>query len=133
MLILFAAGILLGWLLPLPSRRPHSKFTAAHLEMSNLCAAIAQYHAEFGKYPSGTKAEILKCLLGHNSKKLTLFTVNLKAVNSGGEFMDPWETPYEIQIYDQTNCTIRSAGPNHTFGDKDDILYDGLKSDFVKP
>ncbi len=36
--------------------------------------------------------------------------------------MDPWKTPYEINLIGQTNYIIRSAGPNHLFGDKDDII-----------
>ena len=32
-----------------------------------------------------------------------------------------------------TNFIIRSAGPNKIFGDDDDIIFNSLPNDFVKP
>ena len=53
--------------------------------------------------------------------------------NSTGEVIDIWETPYRIELVGQTKFVIRSAGRNRTFGDKDDIIFDGTSNDFVKP
>jgi len=53
--------------------------------------------------------------------------------NAEGELLDGWAMPYRIEIIFQTNCVIRSAGKNRTFGDKDDIIFDSLKNRFVKP
>ena len=41
--------------------------------------------------------------------------------------------PYQIQIVAQTNFVIRSAGPNKKFGDADDIVFNSVSNDFVKP
>lgn len=121
LLSLLLIGILAQVLFPAFSGRGRPKRPRALTDMRNLRAALIQYHAEFGEYPSGENSDILKILSGENSKKIKLFNVNPKSVNSRGEFLDPWKTPYEIKIVEQTNCTISSAGPNRVFGDKDDL------------
>lgn len=101
--------------------------------MSNLNAAFNQYYAEYGIFPKGTNSAVLKVLLGDNPEKIQFFNADPRRIDSKGELLDPWETPYDIQISDQTNYTIRSAGASRAFGDKDDIIYDGSENDFVKP
>ena len=59
--------------------------------------------------------------------------LNMNTTNSKGELLDVWGAPYRIEITVQTNYVIRSAGKNRTFGDKDDIVFDSVKSGFVKP
>ena len=121
-LLLFSLILLGNIFLPhLVDGKP-AKIPLARMEISNLSAALTHYQAELAENPSGTKANILKTLLGENSKKLPFLHVNPKAVNSRGEFMDPWKTPYQINIIGQTNFIIRSAGPNRIFGDKDDLI-----------
>jgi len=53
--------------------------------------------------------------------------------NAAGEVVDIWRTPFRIELVGQTNFVIRSAGQNHTFGDKDDIVFNSISNDFVKP
>jgi hypothetical protein len=59
--------------------------------------------------------------------------VDRSRTNVNGELQDFWCNPYRIEIVVQTNYVIRSAGKNHTFGDKDDIIFDSVKHGFVKP
>lgn len=47
--------------------------------------------------------------------------------------VDPWETRYQIEFSQQTNFIIRSAGKDKIFGDADDIVFDSVSSDFVRP
>ena len=47
--------------------------------------------------------------------------------------VDPWETPYQIEFSKQTNFIIRSAGKDKIFGDADDIIFNSVSNDFVKP
>ena len=126
-------GIIAAIVLPHSSRKRKPRIPMARIEISNLNAAFNQYHAEYGVIPQGTNSAVLKTLLGDNPRKIQFFNANPQRINSMGEFMDPWKTPYEIQISDQTNYTIRSAGASRAFGDKDDIVYDGSKNDFVNP
>jgi hypothetical protein len=54
-------------------------------------------------------------------------------INSHGELLDIWQTPYQIEVLAQTNFIVRSAGPNKKFGDADDIIFNSVSNDFVKP
>ena len=49
------------------------------------------------------------------------------------EIVDPWETPHQIQFFQQTNFIIRSAGKDKIFGDADDIIFNSVSNDFVQP
>lgn len=53
--------------------------------------------------------------------------------NSQRELADYWKTPFQIRIVAPTNFIIRAAGPNKRFGDADDIVFDSISNDFVKP
>jgi len=65
----------------------------------------------------------------------TGLTTNLffNPINSQGELLDVWHTPYQIKIVAQTNFIVRSAGPDQKFGDKDDIIFNSASNGFVKP
>jgi hypothetical protein len=53
--------------------------------------------------------------------------------NTLGELIDIWQTPFQIKSVEQTNFIISSAGPNKIFGDADDIIFNSVSNDFVKP
>jgi len=53
--------------------------------------------------------------------------------NSHGEILDIWKTPFRIKIIPPTNFVVRSAGPDKKFGDPDDIIFNSVSNDFVKP
>ena len=53
--------------------------------------------------------------------------------NAMGEIIDIWQTPFQIKSVEQTNLIICSAGPNKIFGDADDIIFNSVSNDFVKP
>jgi hypothetical protein len=53
--------------------------------------------------------------------------------NTFGETIDSWQTPFQIKFSEQTNFIICSAGPNKIFGDADDIIFNSVSNDFVKP
>ncbi|MEO7514655.1 MAG: type II secretion system protein GspG [Verrucomicrobiota bacterium] len=98
-----------------------AKAALAKAEVSNLNSALRTFYSEIHHYPSGTSGDVMRALVGENPKRLKFFSPNPKLVNSRGEYMDPWQTPYQINIIGQTNYIIRSAGPNRIFGDKDDL------------
>src|SRR4051794_14070105 len=107
-----AAIVVVAWILSpqkMIGNKRSPKIHQTHYEIVNFCAALSQYHTEFGEYPSGTKANILTTLLGENSKKILFLHVDPTLINSTGELMDPWKTPYKINIAGETNFTIRSA------------------------
>ena len=53
--------------------------------------------------------------------------------NTSGEVVDIWQTPYQIDLAGRTNFIIRSAGKNRKFDDGDDIVFNSVSNDFVKP
>jgi hypothetical protein len=53
--------------------------------------------------------------------------------NTQGEILDLWQMPYQIEIVARTNFVVRSAGPDNKFGDADDIIFNSVSNDFVKP
>ncbi|HZL14210.1 MAG TPA: hypothetical protein VFC85_08710 [Verrucomicrobiae bacterium] len=53
--------------------------------------------------------------------------------NSQGEILDIWKMPFQIEITPPTKFIVRSAGPNKKFGDADDIIFNSVSNDFVKP
>jgi hypothetical protein len=120
-MVLCGFGILISLMFPRIAGGERSKIATARTETFNLRAALNQYQIEFGEYPHGENGSILKALLGNNAKKIRFFDANPKRFNSRGEFLDPWKTPYKIQIIGNTNFAIRSPGADRVFGSQDDI------------
>jgi len=105
----------------------------ARLDESQLGAGMEEYKSVFGNYPTGENASVVRALGGDNPKKLLLLNLGVNSTNKNGELIDPWKTPYKI-VFDGTNCfTIFSAGPNQTFGDKDDIVFNSVSNNLVMP
>jgi hypothetical protein len=119
------AVIALGLLLPVGGpRKPRSKIVLARMEMAVLKGALENYASTYGMYPTGAPAIVLKTLLGDNPRRIAFLNINPRSINSNGEYVDPWGTPYKIEIGGETNVFVRSAGPNRKFGDKDDPTWD---------
>ena len=53
--------------------------------------------------------------------------------NHSGAMVDAWQTPYKIELIGPTNFAVHSAGGDKTFGTKDDIIFNSLSNDFVRP
>lgn len=58
---------------------------------------------------------------------------NSYRTNAQGEFFDLWQTPYQFEIVARTNFIVHSTGPNKKFGDADDIIFNSVSNNFVKP
>jgi hypothetical protein len=98
------------------------KFAVTKIELQNIAAALNKYLSVSNSLPAGDSTTILRALIGSNHTGTIL--VNPRKTNASGEMLDMWSTPYRIEIAQQTNTIIRSAGPNRRFGDKDDIVFD---------
>lgn len=105
-------------LLQFSTRNGPNRFGRVRIEMAQLAAAIAQYRAEFGDSLPEKNSDLMNILSGENQKKLQFFSVQAERIDSQGNFVDPWKTPYEIKIFHQTYFAIRSAGPNRTSATK---------------
>ena len=125
--------IVIGLLTPTSGPKRAGKIVQSKMEMSDLNAAMIQYHNEYGNYLTGKSANAIQCLLGNNLRKIEFLFLNTNRFDSNGDFLDPWLTPYRIEILAQTNLIVHSAGPNKNFGDADDIIFNSISNDFVKP
>jgi hypothetical protein len=87
----------------------------------------------------GEPASIIGGLRNLNQKFMldTLFTSNQNPfqlnTNAAGAMVDIWQTPYKFELFGQTNFVVRSAGKDKKFGTEDDIIFNSLSNDFVKP
>jgi hypothetical protein len=101
------------------------RYKAKH-DVEILAFALRGFAAENGHLPTGTQAQIAKLLRGENiggqnPKRLDYVEASLSEMNSAGEFIDPWGTPYRIS--DQGDARAYSCGPNRQDenGEGDDI------------
>ena len=101
--------------------------------MMKLQAEIKNYQYEFGSYPTGDCAQVFKKLFGDNSKKIEFLRPQNTFTNQAGEFLDPWGTPFAINFLSTNSFVISSAGKDKIFGTKDDIIFNSVSNDFVKP
>ena len=134
LLMAFAAfAVLCLCFLFLRSDGGRSKVPRAKTEMSGLKAALSLYRLSFGQYPSGTRKDILAAIMGDNPQHRSVAKVSQQLINGAGELCDPWGTPYEIRFDSTNSFTIVSAGPDRTLSNDDDIVFDSLRNEFVKP
>jgi len=101
--------------------------------MTAISAALQEYNNKTGSYPEGDTKAVLKALSDNTNSQGHAYLVFNRVAGHLYEDLDPWGTPYQIEIFGQTNFIICSAGKNMNFGDKDDIVFNSISNDFVKP
>lgn len=94
-------------------------------DTDNLLVGLQQFKEFFGSYPSGSSAEISKALFGQTDKKVLILAVRRSDLNSKGEIVDPWGTPYQF-YFSHNGILLRSAGPNKAFEDSKTFPSDDL-------
>jgi Type II secretion system (T2SS), protein G len=110
----------------------HAKIPRAQTDEEQLSIGIQSYGQVFGSYPTGENSNVVRMLIGDNPRKMVFLNFRRPAKHPN-EMVDPWETPYQIEFSKQTNFIIRSAGKDKIFGDADDIVFNSVSNDFVKP
>jgi hypothetical protein len=85
-------------------------------DVDDLFYALQKYKEYVGSYPIGNNADVVKALAGNNSQKVIVDVGRHKNLNSKGELVDPWGTPFRI-YFSGDGVLIRSAGPNKRFDD----------------
>jgi len=131
----FAAVLLLLVLLAInsPLLAPHfgtkeeAQIVYTHSELKDIAFALKNRVAATGSLSNIDNAFTLQKFFRTNTFLYSDET------NANGQFLDAWETPCKIEILGQTNFTVSSAGPNKKFGDADDIIFNSVSNDFVKP
>jgi hypothetical protein len=123
--------IIVGMFFPSPVRsKTKVKIIATRGQIKSLAFSLNEYNKSNGHLPLGDNSNIATIL----SAVFTNGFLNYPDwTNSNGELVDCWRMPFQIQIADTTNFIICSAGPNKIFGNTDDIIFNSVSNDFVKP
>jgi hypothetical protein len=90
--------------------------------LENMRTTIHQYGSEFGENPVGTNPEITAVLQGDNPKHINFLKQDGNRVNSNGELVDAWGTPYFFHQISGHEMEIRSAGPDRVMYTGDDLM-----------
>ncbi len=90
--------------------------------LENMRRTIRQYASAFGENPVGTNPEITASLQGNNSKHINFLREDGNRVNSNGELVDVWGTPYFFHQLSAQEMEIRSAGPDRVMYTGDDLV-----------
>ena len=89
---------------------------------AQIASACENYLAVYGKLPEPLENQkFFAVLAGQNTNDTVFFTPDASDLNSDGELVDPWGTPFKITADAKGNLTIISAGPDRKFQTKDDI------------
>ncbi|MBI3851981.1 MAG: hypothetical protein HY298_17120 [Verrucomicrobia bacterium] len=124
---LLALAVFLALLIPTASSLRTFQVAAnramAVTEMISFLAAMTNYANTYGTLPKGNAATVFASLSGENPNKIVFLAVGAKQINSAGQFVDSWGTPFQILMTNQNVVVISSAGQNRAFGDADDITF----------
>jgi len=91
--------------------------------LENLRTAFRSYAARCGSNPVGTNPEITRALDGENPKQTHFLSEEAgMRINSAGELIDPWSTPYFFHQLSGTEMEIHSAGPDRVMWTGDDLV-----------
>lgn len=108
-------------LLALPGSAPPALPPGTILE--NMRTAIRLYGSTFNGNPVGTNEEITRTLNGGNPKQIKFLKAeNGMRINSQGELIDSWGTPFFFHQLSGTEMEIRSAGPDKVMWTADDLV-----------
>jgi hypothetical protein len=111
---MMAVFLLPAFVTPATHVSPEHKQAAAR--GVKVVSALTQYYKEFGEWPAGEHADVIKTLRGDNPKGIVFLDVPSGSVTDSGELADPWGTPYRLSIDQRTHrATVHSAGPDGRF------------------
>ena len=107
------------------------------IEEDAIAGALKHYSYEYGVFPAGNTESVERILAGENlngKNPRQIHFLNFRpSIEHSNEMVDPWETPYAIDFFPTNSYVISSAGKNKVFGDADDVIFNSLSNDFVKP
>jgi hypothetical protein len=85
-------------------------------------AIVTQYNSMFGENPVGVNEEIVNALRGDNPKQIDFLGSETNRINTQGQWVDPWGTPYFFHQLSARQMEVRSAGPDRVMWTSDDLV-----------
>ena len=94
-----------------------------------LTTALKFYRQEYGDFPSGDNAAVVRALNGGNPRKMVFLPSPSRSfssecptvvLNRQGHAVDAWDTPFRLHLQDRIR--VESAGEDRTFGTLDDMI-----------
>ncbi|MGJ8643489.1 MAG: hypothetical protein ACSHX9_08795 [Luteolibacter sp.] len=102
----------------------NSPDTTVQDDLSTLDFLLSQYRRFSGGNPVGANDEITSALLGQNSKGLAFINPDGAPLDSEGQLLDRWGTPYFFHALSGESMEISSAGPDLRHHTADDVKSD---------
>jgi hypothetical protein len=124
-LALFVISVSL--LMPEKGGKTRAKIILTRTEEREIASVLSQHASKIGGVTNVGGSWAFQALVSTSSFSSSDRT------NTSGEILDFWDMPYRIELVGRTNFIIRSAGKNRKFGDADDIIFNSVSNDFVKP
>ena len=104
------------------SRLQNNRISKAEDEARRLESAVYVYFLDHGhKFPDGNNREIMKVLVGADENSAFLPKNTILSIDSRGEVVDPWGTPYHFSLIPDKELRVISAGPDKVLGTNDDL------------
>ena len=123
----FLLWLIAEMLFPAGSNRTKAMIIKTRSDEHLLSSLLGEQAGKIGGLTNLNRQFILDSLSAKNHNQFWINT------NATGEVIDIWQTPYRIELVGRTNFVISSAGKNRRFGDADDIIFNSVSNDFVKP
>jgi hypothetical protein len=111
--LLFPAMIMTGMSYEVLYYHTHARradLIRAHTDTVNIAAAIHAYSNEYGSLPPGNDVELIRALLGDNPRKIVFYATRASGLSAAGDLLDPWGTPYHLDLSDPKNPKVYSFG-----------------------
>ena len=108
---------------PLVSFAPEFTNLPPETVLENMRTVFHSYASMFSGNPVGTNPEITAALDGNNRKQAHFLSeADGQRINSRGELIDSWGTPYFFHQLSGTEMEIHSAGPDKVMWTTDDLV-----------
>lgn len=106
------------------ARGLHSENLAPEEDLEHLNQLLSFYRLSFERNPvAADNRMVMQALLGNNPEKLVVFPSDHPSLDSTGQLLDRWGTPYFFHPLSGTEMEIFSAGPDKTLNTSDDIAW----------
>jgi hypothetical protein len=86
-------------------------------------SVFERYRTEFGENPVGLNEDMVRRLTGHNPKQIAFLPSDHSAINSEGQWIDRWGTPFHFHQISGTHLEIISGGPDQQVWTSDDVVH----------